>query len=598
MREESLVTASRSAAKSGSGRCSWASGRNWRAVAVASVALVALTRRVAAQSDEVLDLYPYKGCFVDKHGEDRAMEHMSIIPDLTLEHCAMICMEEGYAYAGLEWQIECFCGNSYDKWGDSTSCDMYLAAEPTVEAGGDWALSVYGLPEVLDVNSNSAAAVAASDGGSDIITAATSLSDLGAVESGKRAFTVVNECSQDVRVGSTGGRITFGSGTDPESKDNCDAWGLSATYNTGPMGIGCYWDFPEEESGNTDRMLSPGQAFRYYLHETDSDVRWSGTIWGSTGCDKIAGCATGVCYSPSTDYICPAYVGPGGPTTKAEFTLSETGKDYYDISAIDGTNLPMMIEPDNPIFPNSTDQNIMKYQCGSPGAPVSHHSDIDGCTWSYENTVPDLHGSEDLSQFLRLVLPGDYENTTVCVSDADCTTGICGVHPQRWADGSYKGGVEQGSCGEHIAWVTAGGACAGGWEDGEFPDAHPFFCGSEVTGGMRSHMYGCYGTTLAHSGYTPGADTTACGCPEWEEPPYNLTAPPISDCNGINPEWVELSMPWHAHQKRACPTAYTFPYDDQTSTFTCFDGDGPGNPNTQSYTITFCPGDTEENMFG
>ncbi|CAN0586399.1 unnamed protein product, partial [Ectocarpus sp. 12 AP-2014] len=95
-------------------------------------------------------------------------------------------------------------------------------------------------------------------------------------------------------------------------------------------------------------MLSPGQAFRYYLHETDSDVRWSGTIWGSTGCDKIDGCATGVCYSPSTDYICPAYVGPGGPTTKAEFTLSETGKDYYDISAIDGTNLPMMIEPDNP----------------------------------------------------------------------------------------------------------------------------------------------------------------------------------------------------------------------------------------------------------
>ncbi|CAN0427535.1 unnamed protein product, partial [Ectocarpus sp. 12 AP-2014] len=87
-------------------RCSWASGRNLRAVAVASVALVALTRCVAAQSDEVLDVYPYKGCFVDKDGEDRAMEHMSIIPDLTLERCAIICMDEGYAYAGLEWQIE------------------------------------------------------------------------------------------------------------------------------------------------------------------------------------------------------------------------------------------------------------------------------------------------------------------------------------------------------------------------------------------------------------------------------------------------------------------------------------------------------------
>ncbi|CAM9239536.1 unnamed protein product, partial [Hapterophycus canaliculatus] len=35
-------------------------------------------------------------------------------------------------------------------------------------------------------------------------------------------------------------------------------------------------------------------------------------------------------------------------------------------------------------------------------------------------------------------------------------------------------------------------------------------------------------------------------------------------------------MPWAAHLKKACPTAYTFPYDDQTSTYTCFDGDGPG----------------------
>lgn len=62
-------------------------------------------------------------------------------------------------------------------------------------------------------------------------------------------------------------------------------------------------------------------------------------------------------------------------------------------------------------------------------------------------------------------------------------------------------------------------------------------------------------------------------------------APPISDCNGVNPEWVSLAMPWAAHLKKACPTAYTFPYDDQTSTFTCFDGDGPGSEdyvNTQS----------------
>lgn len=109
-----------------------------------------------------------------------------------------------------------------------------------------------------------------------------------------------------------------------------------------------------------------------------------------------------------------------------------------------------------------------------------------------------------------------------CSSDADCSGLICGVHPQRWANGAYKGGVEQGSCGEHIAWVSAGGACAGGWTTDVFPDAHPFFCGQSVTNGMRANMYGCHGGTYAHSGYTPGASDTSCGCPDWESAPYEL----------------------------------------------------------------------------
>lgn len=39
--------------------------------------------------------------------------------------------------------------------------------------------------------------------------------------------------------------------------------------------------------------------------------------------------------------------------------------------------------------------------------------------------------------------------------------------------------------------------------------------------------------------------------------------------------------------KKACPTAYTYPYDDMSSTFTCknvIDG-----VNSVNYEITFCP---------
>lgn len=130
--------------------------------------------------------------------------------------------------------------------------------------------------------------------------------------------------------------------------------------------------------------------------------------------------------------------------------------------------------------------------------------------------------------------------------------------------------------------VSAGGACAGGWTTGEFPDAFPFYCGESVTNGQRANMYGCNSGPLAESGYTLGANDNVCGCPDWQL--VDVDAPPISQCQGINPEWVELAQPWAHYLKRACPTAYTFPYDDQTSTFDCVDGDesDPDFVNTQS----------------
>ena len=70
--------------------------------------------------------------------------------------------------------------------------------------------------------------------------------------------------------------------------------------------------------------------------------------------------------------------------------------------------------------------------------------------------------------------------------------------------------------------------------------------------------------------------------------PSATQAPPISDCVGINDEWVKLAMPWAAHLKKACPTAYTFPYDDQTSTFTCFDGEGPSSENENYVNTQSC----------
>lgn len=117
-----------------------------------------------------------------------------------------------------------FCGDDYDKWGevdltdsadDERRCDMVLEDDPDVEAGGYWTMSVYEIlnsdddaSSQLDFYSSYAAQAASSSNSDGNAGGDTNADDekLGVVESGKRAFTVVNQCRSTIRVGSTGGR--------------------------------------------------------------------------------------------------------------------------------------------------------------------------------------------------------------------------------------------------------------------------------------------------------------------------------------------------------------------------------------------------------
>ncbi|XP_028092952.1 pathogenesis-related protein 5-like [Camellia sinensis] len=71
---------------------------------------------------------------------------------------------------------------------------------------------------------------------------------------------------------------------------------------------------------------------------------WGGRIWGRTGCNfdknNVGTCQTGSC---GTTLKC---FGPGQPPFSiAEFTLGQV--DYYDVSLVDGFNLPVVITPVN-----------------------------------------------------------------------------------------------------------------------------------------------------------------------------------------------------------------------------------------------------------
>ncbi|XP_022754869.1 thaumatin-like protein 1b [Durio zibethinus] len=74
---------------------------------------------------------------------------------------------------------------------------------------------------------------------------------------------------------------------------------------------------------------------------------WSGRFWGRTGCtsDPNTGqvtCQTGDCGSSQIE--CNGR-GASPPATLAEFTIGSGTQDYYDVSLVDGYNLPMIVEP-------------------------------------------------------------------------------------------------------------------------------------------------------------------------------------------------------------------------------------------------------------
>ncbi|XP_047328982.1 thaumatin-like protein 1 [Impatiens glandulifera] len=83
------------------------------------------------------------------------------------------------------------------------------------------------------------------------------------------------------------------------------------------------------------------------LRSINAQPGWSGRFWARTGCnfDPITGqgaCTTADCGSNQVE--CNG-AGAKPPATLAEFTVGSNGaQDFYDVSLVDGYNLPMMVQ--------------------------------------------------------------------------------------------------------------------------------------------------------------------------------------------------------------------------------------------------------------
>ncbi|CAL4913518.1 unnamed protein product [Urochloa decumbens] len=123
--------------------------------------------------------------------------------------------------------------------------------------------------------------------------------------------------------------------------------GRAATFTFVNRCTGTVWPGIQSNAGSsrldpTGFVLPPGTS-----RAVPAPSGWSGRVWARTGCAQDASgkmvCATGDCGSGSLE--CDGQ-NAATPATLAEFTLAGgNGDDFYDVSLVDGYNLPILIQP-------------------------------------------------------------------------------------------------------------------------------------------------------------------------------------------------------------------------------------------------------------
>jgi len=345
--------------------------------------------------------------------------------------------------------------------------------------------------------------------------------------------------------------------------------------------VGGWWSqIGTDSEGGTGYLLPPGRNNYTCIPEP-----FNGRFWARTGCNfesdglcanNAPCCESGNCITADNKFglLCGK---PGvPPVTIAEFNMLSWGvppyQDYYDVSQVDGANVPMQIVPITNTF---TSDESNPYWCGTPGctdATCQKNFTLPSCSWTYS--------AGNLSRHLQMIVP------RACSSDSDCENSVCDTHSRTCIceDSSDCGEFEECgaamipgvglkyACGHNSGWYGAGGVCALNGNLGE-----PLNCNETIPGqGTRTNLYQCNGANRL-SCASNGAQETCCGCPPWE---------PEGTCINKNPQWEKHAQPFAQIFKDACPTSYSFPYDDMSSTFICR---GTDVENLVGYEITFCP---------
>jgi hypothetical protein len=85
------------------------------------------------------------GCFADNAVRDLTGASFTD-KDMTNRRCVSLCGAKGHRYAGTENGNQCFCGETFGKYGASTACTMPCSGSASEKCGGFWASSINEVP--------------------------------------------------------------------------------------------------------------------------------------------------------------------------------------------------------------------------------------------------------------------------------------------------------------------------------------------------------------------------------------------------------------------------------------------------------------------
>ncbi|MDQ5921974.1 MAG: hypothetical protein QG673_2033 [Pseudomonadota bacterium] len=349
----------------------------------------------------------------------------------------------------------------------------------------------------------------------------------------------------------------------------------------------CFWDQPVPT--NNKYRMAQNESTSIFISSSSIDlttggITWSGNYYARQQCDESGNCLVGQCKGPNGGLACGVGTGASPPTVSlAEATYQIHANDYYDISIINGANYPVQFAP------NGMSAEVSNaYMCGIAGG---FESQAGGMTTNPTGGLPaaawDFNPPVESAAYYKYVESGGGP----CEVDMSCSVSgqTCGYNYDAIIGGPKN---YQLTCAVQLSWVSADQI----WGFNEsvsnlapFPflesyaNPNPAANTTPISGGTLQlcnlNTFSPYAVAPAESA---GSPLLACGGFNWNE--SGITRPSESVVT-TNPNWTNWVLPTITWLKETCPTCYTYPYDDPSSTFQC--NATPTGNNMLNYTITY-----------